>query len=311
MVKHPRIAVLGSINMDLVVRCKALPRPGQTITADDFFQVPGGKGANQAVAAARLGAHVSLIGRVGNDAFGATLRANLMSENIDVQFLRTSKCSTGVAIVAVDDSGQNSIVVVPGANGQVSVEDVIESADAIKQSDALLVQLETPVAAVIRAIEIARQANIPTFLNPAPLPPQFDNRLYKADVLCVNQTEAEQLIDCAIGSVEEALSAVMQLAQLGPRSAIITLGELGAVWSDGKQVTFTPAFPIKAIDTTAAGDAFCAAFCVSVANNSSPDHAMRFASAAGAIAATRLGAQTSLPSHSEVEMLAFPNQQLP
>ncbi len=306
--KQPRIAVLGSINMDLVVRCNALPRPGQTITANEFMQIPGGKGANQAVATARMGARVSMIGRVGNDAFGESLREQLGSENINIQSVRVSDCSTGVAIVAVEASGQNAILVVPGANGQVSVDDVTESASTIEQCDMLLVQLETPIEAVLHAIEIAKHAGIPTFLNPAPFPSTLDARLLQVETFCANQTEAEQLLNKPIDSVDEALISVGKLAQLGPRNAIITLGELGAVWSDGKKETYTHAFKITALDTTAAGDAFCAAHCVALASDFPPDDALRFASAAGAIAATRLGAQTSLPTRHEVEMLAFGNK---
>jgi ribokinase len=301
MPAKPRIAVLGSVNMDLVAHCSHLPHRGETIIASSFSEVSGGKGANQAVAAARLGAEVTMIGRVGDDAFASQLRGHLDRERIDTTFvLPTEKCSSGIAIVAVEHSGENSIVVVPGANGRLDVADVTSAAGAIRASDALLLQLEIPIAAVLAAINIARASGVRIILDPAPAPSQFPPELFDVDVICPNQLEASAILGCPVQSVADAEQAAVELARRGVKYAIVTMGAEGAVASDGEIVIRFDPFAIHAIDTTAAGDAFAAAFAVRSIEQDSILESVRFACAAGALAASRAGAQPAMPSREEV-----------
>jgi len=304
MSKKPRIAVLGSINMDLVARCSRLPLPGETVIASSFSEVSGGKGANQAVAAARLGAYVTMVGRVGDDALASRLRANLDREGIDTTFvLETEQCPSGIAIVAVEQSGENSIIVVPGANGRLDLADVTSAAGVIRASDVLVLQLEIPIEAVLAAITLARKSGVQVILDPAPAPSQFPGELFEVDVICPNQSEASALLGRDIESVAEAQQAALELTRRGVKHAIVTLGAQGAVASDGQHVHWFEPFAIKPIDTTAAGDAFAGAFAVRWAEQESMTEAVRYACAAGAIAASRAGAQPALPSREEINEL--------
>ena len=300
----PRIAVLGSINIDLVVRCPHLPAPGETIIAGESLEIPGGKGANQAVSAARAGGDVSMIGRVGDDAFAGTLLENLRRENIDTsQVGETDDCASGLAVVAVEASGENAIMVVPGSNGRVSPTDVLAAADVIRGADVLLLQLEIPLDAVIAASEIAADSGVPVILDPAPMPASLPSQILSVDFVCPNRSEASAIVGRRIETVDAARDAAAPLHQQGARNVIITLGGDGAVVSDGDLVEWIKAFPITPVDTTAAGDAFAGAFAVRLADNASLIEAARFAAAAGAIAATRLGAQVAMPTRSEIEQL--------
>lgn len=300
----PRITVLGSINMDLVVRCQHLPRPGETIIAEDFREIPGGKGANQAVAAARLGASVSMIGRVGDDAFAGRLLETLRNEQIDTEaVLQTSDSASGVAIVAVEDSGENAILVVSGANARVSAADVAQHAERIRNSDVLLLQLEIPVETVLAAIRVARDAGVRVILDPAPVPGSFPEPLLHVDALTPNRSEAAAILGRGVDSADDARAAAHELVQRGARQAVITLGAEGAVLSDGHSEQWVPPFPVKTVDTTAAGDAFAAALAVRWAETHSLTDAVRFASAAGALAASRAGAQPGMPRRPDVDDL--------
>ncbi|WP_235034284.1 ribokinase [Roseiconus lacunae] len=292
----PKITVLGSINMDLVVRCADLPLPGQTITAEAFEEIPGGKGANQAVAAARAGGEVRLIGRVGDDGFGKTLREHLVSEGVDCTCVETTAdTASGVAIVAVEKSGENSIVVVPGSNGEVTVADVQRHGDAIRQSDVLMVQLETPRETVEAAIAIARQAGVKVILDPAPAQ-ALPATMLDVDVLCPNETEAVTIAGDRCGTVEEAKQLAAKLRSSGPDVAIITLGDRGTIVDDGMGARLIEPITIKAVDTTAAGDAFAGTLAVRLASGVPLDRAVRLANIAGALAASVAGAQPSLPT---------------
>ncbi|MCA9123564.1 MAG: ribokinase [Planctomycetaceae bacterium] len=304
MSKRPRIAVVGSINMDLVVRCSQLPQPGETILGESMAEVPGGKGANQAVAAARLGAEVVLIGRVGDDAFGQSLRENLQRESVDTSFvLTTDRSCSGIAVVCVENSGENSIVVVPGANGHVGVDDVTHAASAIENSDILLVQWEVPIEAVDAAIQIARATGVPVVLDPAPALLKFPPGMFKVDAICPNQLEAAALLRSEVSSIDQAENAALELNRRGVRYAIITLGAFGAVLGeDGGVQRFEP-YEITPIDSTAAGDAFAAALAVQMVEQDSIAEAVRFACAAGAVAASRLGAQPAMPTRDDVSEL--------
>ncbi len=271
----------------------------------DATEFPGGKGANQAVAAARLGANVAMVGRVGDDGFGDRLRTGLADEGIDVRHVATSnRCSSGLAIVAVDDSGENAITVIPGANGRVSPADVDAAAEVIAAADVLLLQLEVPVEAVLAAISVARRYGKLVILDPAPAPPSFPPGLLAVDVLCPNESEAAALAGFDVATAADAERAAVRLCKLGARHAIVTLGRQGALASGpDRQIVRIPGFAVTAVDTTAAGDAFAAALGVSLARGTEMTRAIQFACAAGALATSRAGAQPAMPTAAEVEQL--------
>jgi ribokinase len=300
----PRITVLGSINMDLVVRCAHLPIPGETIIAQSSAEIPGGKGANQAVAAARAGGEVTMIGRVGDDAFAGRLAANLRRENVNTaNVIETDKCASGIAVVAVEESGENAIMVVPGANGRVTSEDVDATADIIRKSELLLLQLEIPLDAVLAAIAIATEAGVRVILDPAPMPSSLPEKTLNVDIICPNQSEASAIVGRTVHTVEDALDCVSRLHDRGAKHVIVTLGGDGAVVSDGNSTEWIQPLKITPVDSTAAGDAFAGALAVRLAEGASLVEAARFASAAGAIAATRVGAQPAMATRSEIEHL--------
>lgn len=301
---RPRIVVVGSINLDLVFRAHELPRPGETISGHSFRQIPGGKGANQAVGAARLGADVAMVGRVGDDSLGTTLLDGLKLEGIDVgHVIITQSTSSGLAIIGVDDSGQNSITVIPGANGLVSPNDVVAAESVFKGAQVLLVQFEIPLPAVHEAIRMARKHGVKIVLDPAPACANVPIDMLQVDAICPNETEAESLCGFQVDSIEHAISAARRICSSGIPLGIITMGSRGAVVcaeDDSQQIS---PFCVDAIDSTAAGDAFASALGIALAEHRSPVAAVRFACAAGALAASRLGAQPSMPTRSEVESL--------
>lgn len=304
MSKRARIIVVGSINMDLVFRTHQLPRPGETRTGDSFQQVPGGKGANQAVAAARLGAQVSMVGRVGDDGFGQKLIAGLVREGIDTRFVTvTTNSSSGLAVIGVEDSGQNSITVIPGANGFVTPDDVIAAEELFPSADVLLLQFEIPLPAIQKAIELAHRHRVKIILDPAPSLSVVPADLLQVDVICPNETEAESLSGLVVDSIESVKTAVQRIGHRGPQISLITLGSQGAVMFDGTTVEHVPPFDVKAVDTTAAGDAFAAGFGIALAEQMSVADATRFAAAAGALATTQHGAQPAMPTRDAVESL--------
>jgi len=304
--KSPQIAVVGSLNMDLIIESPRLPRPGETVIASDSQQSPGGKGGNQSVAAARLGATVSHIGRLGDDSFGDLLADNLKAEKIDIQAVqRTEQTPSGLAVVMVDLQGHNSIMVVPGANSLLTPDDIEKHAEVIRNADLLLVQLEVPIEAVLKAIEIAKEASTRLILDPAPVPAAnlLTPELLGVDLACPNATEAEEILGVSINSVQDARQAAWKFTQLGTKNVIITLGEEGAVLSDGKGIDFVAPYAVDVEDTTAAGDAFAAAVAVRWAEGVELAEAARFACAAGALTSTKLGAQEAMPTRQEVESL--------
>ena len=300
-----QVLVVGSINMDLVVRSEHLPAPGETLIGRSLSEIPGGKGANQAVGAARLGADVSLIGRLGDDGFGDTLRSRLSVEGVRLEgVLRTRNCCSGVAMIGVEDSGQNCITVVPGANGRLTPEDVQGQAEEFDRADVLLLQLEVPMATVLTAIKLASTHNLLTILDPAPAILNAPAELLNVDVVCPNETEAALLTGIEITTTDSAHRAAEKLQQLGARQVMITLGDRGAVFRDasGTSGSVEP-FSVTAVDTTAAGDAFAAAMGLRLAEGASLQEAARFACAAGAVAASRKGAQPGMPSRADVNRL--------
>lgn len=300
------IIVIGSLNMDLVVRCSRLPAAGETVPGQGTAQIPGGKGANQATAAALLGAHTSMIGRAGNDAFGSTLLQSLRTAGVDTSLVQTSdKAPTGLALITVENSGQNTIVVEAGANGTLSSDDIRQFAPQISTATLLLLQMEVPLSAVQAAITIARKHNVPVILNPAPVPASatLPEELWKTDWFCPNETEAAALAGIEVNSAATARAAAMKLAHQCSGSVLVTLGSRGVLLATTRDCLHAAPFQIQPVDATAAGDAFVAAFAVSIAAGGKPHDAVRFASAAGAIAASRAGASTSLPNRKDVELL--------
>lgn len=299
-----KVLVIGSLNTDLVVRVNRFPREGETLVGDSFQQFLGGKGANQAVSAARLGAQVAMVGRLGVDGFGDAQIAGLEADGIDTSgILRDPEAPSGIASITVDSTGKNRIIIVPGANMRCSVEDVDAARDRITEADILLLQLEIPVESVARAIQIAAEVGTPVILNPAPAQAVDPALLANVDYLTPNEVEAEQLTGISVKSPVDAGRAAAQLLSYGVGGVVITLGERGAVVVEkgGAAPVLMPAFSVDAVDTVAAGDAFNGALAVCLAQGAPLVEAARYAAAVAAIAVTRPGAQASLPYRSEVE----------
>jgi len=299
-----RIIVLGSINMDLVVSANRAPEGGETVSGTDFQIIPGGKGANQAVAIARQGGEVAMIARVGKDGFGDELISSLQENKILVDRIKQDEtCSTGVALIVVEESGENRIVIVAGANGQVTTADVDEAIDIIDKCDYLVMQLEIPIDTVSHALSLAKSKHIQTVLNaaPAPLRPLGESVLRKIDYLLVNETEADALAGMPVSDLDTAYKVAQHLQGRTNGTVVLTLGDQGAVAADGKSVWHTPAFKVDAIDTTAAGDAFTGGLVISLQKGNLLKDAIIHANAAGALAACKFGAQPSLPTFEEIK----------
>ena len=299
-----RVCVIGSANMDMVVRAPTLPTPGETLLGESYRTFPGGKGANQAVAAARMGARVTMIGRVGADASGTELRKVLGREGVDLTAMRTAAgVSTGVALITIDAHGENTIVAVGGANLLVSPEDIKGVAGLIRSAEVLLMQLEVPLDAVEAAAQLAHGAGRRVILNAAPARPLPDTLLRLLDVLIVNEAEAASLTKRPIDTAPEQLAKA--LLALGPNAVIITLGKRGALVADASGTSTVPSVPVTATDTVGAGDAFCGTVAAMLAEDKTLAHAVRVGCVAGALAATKPGAIPSLPTRAAVgEILA-------
>ncbi len=308
--KNPAgIVVIGSANEDLVVSASRLPRPGETVLGDEFQTFFGGKGANQAVAALRAGrgnTRVSFIGNVGADERGDRYIQYLESEGLDVSMLgRDKELPTGVALIVVGPEGENLITVAPGANGRLRPADIEAAGDAIRGAQVLLAQLEVPQEAVETAFRLAAGAGVKTLLNPAPAPQgTISNALLTlTDVIVPNRTEAETLTGLEVGSVESVRAACAALRDSGVDGVVITLGGDGAVYASSEGEGHLRAPGIKAVDTTGAGDAFCGALAVGLAEGNDLSGAVRLAAAAGALCCTNRGAQPSLPAREAIESL--------
>ncbi|NER37056.1 MAG: ribokinase [Oscillatoria sp. SIO1A7] len=313
------IIVFGSINMDLVAKTHRLPQPGETFIGQEFFTAPGGKGANQAVAAARLGIPTYMVGRVGSDSFGQELLASLQTAGVNANYVFTDKAiSSGVAIIAVDDRGENTIIIIPGANGRMGESDLERLQDLLPEADVLLLQLEIPLDALQAAARAARQAGVTVILDPAPARFDLPEELYSlVDIITPNEIEAAQLTGLAVDSPETASQAAAELLRRGVGTAIIKLGDRGVVYATaedrGKTLAdkniqlkdnlsvpinpyqFLPAFSVEAVDTVAAGDAFNGAMAAALASGKSIGEAVVWGAAAGALCATKPGAQPSMP----------------
>ena len=305
----PAIVVAGSLNMDFVVGVRDLPAPGETVLGRNFQMFPGGKGANQAVAAAKLGGQsvaVRMIGRVGYDLFADHLKASLAAAGVDVTAVHATKTqATGVALIAVDRAGQNSIVVAPGANGELSATDVEAMRPVFRGARLALFQLETPLDTVAGALALARQEGLTTILDPAPAQPLPAKLLAQVDILTPNESETLVLLGRSPARVSpaEAIEMAEALRRMGPTTVIVKLGDQGCLAHDGAAPAHVAAFPVEVEDTTAAGDTFNAALAVSLAEGAPLAHALRFANAAAAISVMRAGAQASAPSRREVDAL--------
>lgn len=303
---RPKVTVVGSSNIDMVVRAQAIPRAGETLLGGDFAMVPGGKGANQAVCAAKLGAQATLVARVGDDVFGQTSLANLRGVGVDTTFVTADPgVPSGVALIVVDARGENAIVVAPGANMALTPADVDRARDAIAASDVVVLQLEIPPETVDHAVEVAHSCGVRVVLNPAPIRNVSLDTLAKVDVLVPNQHEVAGLLGLSGGGGDlDAQTAARELISMGASAAVITLGARGAYAAGDGVGGFVPAFEVEAVDTTAAGDAFTASLACALAEGSGLMDAARFAARVAAISVTRLGAQPSMPTRDEVD--SFP-----
>lgn len=300
MTKMPKrdVLVVGSLNADLVVRAPRFPQPGETLSGEDLHVIPGGKGANQAVAAARLGANVSMFGRVGKDNFGDFLLENLKTNNVDTQLIQRDDASTGTAIIVVDSNGQNSIVLSPGANGKVSTADVEHA--SFLHHDLLLLQLEIPIPTVLSAAQRAKESKTRVILNPAPAKDIPDELVALADFIIPNETELSLLTGMEVKDLPSAVLAARRLMQRGATTVIVTLGSNGALIVSESLVAPIKTYPVQVVDTTAAGDAFIGGFATALLNNRSLEESVQYGCVCGALACTKFGAQPSLPTREEV-----------
>ena len=295
------ILVIGSLNADLVVRAPRFPVPGETIHGENLVTFPGGKGANQAVAVARLGAKVSMVGRVGNDSFGATLIENLRKNHVDVKQIITDESTpTGTAVIIVDAQGQNSIVLSPGSNAKVIPNDI--KPEVFVNASLLLLQFEIPIDTVIHSANLAREKGLRILLNPAPAYTLPDELIVAADFILPNESELGLLTGRTLGDLISIEAASRSLIARGARNIIVTLGANGALIVNKNGAKHIPAYKVKAVDTTAAGDAFVGGLAVGLSNGKSLEDAVQYACACGALAATKFGAQPSLPLADDVDL---------
>ncbi len=291
------IIVFGSINIDLVATTPRLPVAGETLLGEDFFKVSGGKGANQAVALAKLGIPTQIVGRVGADDFGTELVNNLQASGVQTDNIFVDETvSSGVAIITVSHTGENQIVVIPGANGRVNQEDIERLSHFLPEATTLLLQLEIPITAVVAAAQEAQRANIKVILDPAPAQSNLPDELYPlVDIITPNEVEAAQLVGFPVDGEEQAAKAAAVLLERGVKCAIVKLGAKGVFCATAEEKFFVPPFQVHAVDTVAAGDAFNGGLATALFEGLSLHQAVVWGAAAGALATTKPGAQTSLP----------------
>ncbi len=307
MDNKPTVLVVGSLNMDVAVRTPRMPAPGETILGNNLVISPGGKGANQAVAVARMGARCIMIGRVGTDMFGSQILKGLQDEYIDCSsILTTENAPTGVAVIMVDSKGENSIVVASGANALLTPDDIFGHEKLFEQASVVVLQLETPMPTVRAAADMARRKGCKVILDPAPAPASKNlcSELCNVDILTPNASEAEHITGSK--AVEERVDKAIagDLIARGAKAAVLKLGARGALAVDAAGHFYTvPAYKVDVVDTTAAGDAFTGALAVAIASGMGLHEATQLAAAAGALACTKIGAQTAMPTAAEVKML--------
>jgi len=303
-----RVLVIGSSNTDMIIRVPRIPRPGETILGGAFSMAAGGKGANQAVAAARAGGQVTFVARVGDDIFGERALAGFRADGIDTRFvLATPGAASGIALIHVDERGENSISVASGANALLSPGDLDRADEAFAASGIVLLQLESPLATVEAAVGKAGERGVPVILNPAPARPLDGDLLRGVSVLTPNEHEAATLTGIEVEDERGLREAAARIRARGPRTVVITLGERGAYASSEGFEGLVPAFKAEPVDTTAAGDVFNGALAVALAEARPLGEALRFAQAAAAISVTRPGAQPSAPTRVEIEALLLPS----
>ena len=297
----PRISIVGSANKDLIVKVNRIPEIGETAIGEGLEIKPGGKGANQAVAAAMLGAKASFIGRVGEDAFGERLLRAMEERGVDTAHLRKDEGThTGVALIIVDAEGRNIIAVAPGANARCHEKDVNRAAEVLRSSHVLLLQLEIPLEVVEYAVKMAREGDVDVILNPAPARELPKALLENVQVLVPNEKEVELLSGMLVRDIESAKKAAARVVLMGVEKVIVTLGAEGAVLATENKAVHVPGVPVRAVDTTGAGDAFCGALAVALSSGKDLVEAITYANSAGALATTRVGAQEALPTTEEL-----------
>jgi ribokinase len=302
MKKIANVLVVGSSNTDMIIRLDRIPRPGETILGGEFATAAGGKGANQAVGAARAGGRVTFIARVGRDMFGERAIAGFVEDGIDVDHVvRDSAAPSGVALIFVARDGENSIAVASGANGRLAPADVERAAASFSGADVLVMQLETPLATVRKAAEIAAASGVRVILNPAPARPLPASLLGRVHILTPNESEAELLTGVKVRDDASAAKAAARLRARGVETVVITLGAAGAFVAGPRGARRVRGFKVKAVDTTAAGDIFNGALAVALAEGRALEEAVRFANAAAALSVTRRGAQPSAPRRRDIE----------
>ena len=298
----PKVVVVGSFMMDLVVKAERRPRKGETLIGDEFGMFIGGKGTNQAIAAARLGAQVDMIGRLGTDLFGDMFMSALNEEGINTQFIvRDREVGTGVGTPVIDAQGDNSIIIIPRANMRLTVEDVKKAGNVIGVANVLLLQLEVPVESSQRAAEIARDGGATVILNPAPARELPDSFLKYIDFIAPNEPETEMLTGVPVPDQAGAEQAAKILLDKGMSAVVLTLGERGALLLTPEMTKAVPAYEVDVVDTTAAGDAFCGALATNLARGAELEQAVAYANAAGAMAVTIMGAEPSMPTKRQLE----------
>ena len=295
-----KILVLGSSNTDMTVRTAALPRPGETLIGGGFVMGPGGKGANQAVAARRLGGDAALVCKVGRDMFGDNAILHYEREGLDTRGILVSELPSGVALINVDAKGENCIVVAPGANMDLTEEDIERVSDLIREADIVLLQLEIPIPSVLAAARIAHAGGAQVVLNPAPYAEVPDELFRYVDLFIPNETELSAYTGITVCDRKSALGAADIMLARGVKKIIVTLGSKGSLIYDGKEVCDVAACPVEAVDTTAAGDTYCGALCVGLSEGLTLQEAAVFASKASALSVTRPGAQNSMPYRKEI-----------
>lgn len=300
----PRIVVVGSSNTDMIMKLPRIPLPGETVLGGEYLTAAGGKGANQAVAAARAGGAVSFVARVGTDTLGAEAIAGFEREGIEVTHVtRDAAAASGTALIFIGANGENSIGVASGANGRLSVADVERATTTLREGRVVLLQLETPLETVTAAARLAKAAGAQVVLNPAPAQALPAELLREISLLTPNEHEAATLAGVPVTDEASARVAAARLLELGPRAVVVTLGAAGALVATAESIELVPAFKVEPVDTTAAGDTFNGALAVALAEGKSLRDAVRFGSAAAAISVTRLGAQPSAPKRAEIEAL--------
>lgn len=297
-----RISVIGSLNMDLVIQTERVPLAGETISGRDFNLIPGGKGANQAIAAAKAGSPTSMFGCVGDDEFGEVLLNSLKDAGVNtVNVSKTSKVRTGVASIILESSGENRIIIISGANNLVDAAYVDSHWDEIKLSSLILLQHEIPLETCHYIIEKAHASSIPVMLNPAPFHEIPTDVLTKVDYLAVNEVELQGIVPTQVSSIEDVIRAGKEINQMGVKQVLITLGGDGAVLVSNEEVIHQPAFTVNAVDTTAAGDTFVGYFASAIINGFGLKQALVNSCGAAALAVTKVGAQSSIPCNDDTQ----------